>query len=112
MGMKRSLFRTTGAHAVDMESHIAARFAHERGLPFVALRAVCDDALRTLPPAALEPPTQSGRVRLFAVLKSLLRDPSQFKELIQTGHEASAAFRALHRCSRLLGRGLGCPYLG
>jgi len=112
MGMKKSLFRTTGAHAVDMESHIAARFAHERGLRFVALRAICDDALRTLPPAALEPLTQGGRVRPIAVLKSLLRDPSQFPELIQTGREASAALRALLRCRNLLGRGLGCPYLG
>ena len=112
MGTKKALFRTTGAHAVDMESHIAARFAHERGLPFVALRAICDDALRTLPPAALEPPTQGGRVRLFAVLKSLLSDPSQFPELIQTGREAGAAFRALLRCRNLLGPELGCPYLG
>lgn len=112
MGTKKSLFRTTGAHAVDMESHIAARFAHERGLPFVALRAICDDALRTLPPAALEPLTPGGRLRLIRVLKSLLHDPSQFSELIQTGREANAAFRALLSCSHLLGPGLGCPYLG
>jgi hypothetical protein len=51
-------------------------------------------------------------VRPIAVLKSLLSDPSQFPELIQTGREASAAFHALLRCRNLLGRGLGCPYLG
>jgi hopanoid-associated phosphorylase len=112
MGMKKALFRTTGAHAVDMESHVAARFAHQRGLPFVALRAICDDALRSLPPAALEPLTPSGRLRLTRVLKSLLHDPSQFPELLQTGREANAAFGALRRCSDLLGPGLGCPYLG
>ncbi len=112
MGMKKSLFTTTGAHAVDMESHVAARFAHERGLPFVVLRAICDDSLRTLPPAALEPLSPGGRPRLVPVLKSLLRDPSQFSELIQTGREANVALGALFRCCNLLGIGLGCPYLG
>ena len=112
IGMKKALFRDTGAHAVDMESHIAARFAEKRGLPFVALRVVCDGSQRTLPPAVLEPLKPNGKPRLLAILKSVAREPSQIPELLETGREAGKAFRALLRCRNLLGSGLGCPYLG
>ena len=100
-----------GAHAVDMESHIAARFAEKRGLPFVALRVICDGSQRTLPPAVLEPLKPNGKPQLLAILKSLTRDPLQIPELFQAGREAGKAFRALLRCRNLLGPGLGCPYL-
>ena len=109
---KKNLFRMTGAHAVDMESHIAARFAVERGVPFVALRVISDGSERTLPPAALEPLKPSGKPRLFAVLRSIVSEPDQLPELVQTAREANAAFRTLLRCRHLLGAGLGCPYLG
>ena len=112
IGMKKALFRNAGAHAVDMESHIAARFAEKRGLPFVALRVICDGSQRTLPPAVLEPLKPNGKPRLLAILKSVTHDPSQIPEMLQTQREAGKAFRALLRCRNLLGRGLGCPYFG
>jgi hopanoid-associated phosphorylase len=112
IGMKKALLRNTGAHAVDMESHIAARFAQKRGLPFVALRVICDGSQRTLPPAVLEPLKPNGKPRLLAILKSVTHDPSQIPEMLQTQREAGKAFRALLRCRNLLGRGLGCPYFG
>jgi hopanoid-associated phosphorylase len=109
---KKALFAATGGHAVDMESHIAARFAKARGLPFVALRAIADGPERALPPAALEPLKPNGKPRLVAIIKSLANDPLQLGELIQAGGEAESAFRALLRCRHVLGPGLGCPYLG
>ena len=112
MGAKKELFRDTGAHAVDMESHIAARFAHERGIPFVVLRVLSDDCHRTLPPAALERLSLKGKPRLFAILRSVWREPSQLGELMRTASEAGTAFKALLRALRTLGPGLGCPYLG
>jgi hopanoid-associated phosphorylase len=112
VGKKKALFRDTGAHAVDMESHVAARFAERRGLPFVVLRVICDGSQRTLPPAVLEPLKPNGKPRLFAILKSVAHEPSQIPELLETGREAGKAFRALLRCRNLLGPGLGCPYLG
>jgi len=112
MGAKKDLFRQTGAHAVDMESHVAARFAAERGIPFVVLRVVSDDCKRTLPPAALERLSLKGRPRYFAIIRSLMREKGQFGELLRTAREAGAAFRTLLRCLRALGPGLGCPYLG
>jgi len=112
IGAKRDLFRATGAHAVDMESHVAARFALDRGVPFAALRVISDGAERTLPPAALERLRLSGKPRVFAVMKSLIKEPQQMPELLQTAREAGSAFRELFRSLHALGPGLGCPYLG
>src|SRR5205807_2446833 len=50
---KRLLHARTGAAAVDMESHIAARIAAANAIPFAACRVVIDAIDRRLPPAAL-----------------------------------------------------------
>ena len=50
---KRRLHVRTGAVAVDMESHVAARIAAAHRIPFAACRAVIDPAHRELPPAAV-----------------------------------------------------------
>lgn len=111
IAMKRTLTAQAGAHVVDMESHMAARFAWMLDVPFAVVRTVSDGNTRTLPPAALEPLKENGKPKLAAVLKSLVADPSQFGELMLTGYEAGKAFRSLARARRLLGPGLGCPYL-
>lgn len=111
IAMKRALTAQAGAHVVDMESHMAARFAWMLDVPFAVLRTVSDASNRTLPPAALEPLKENGKPKLAAVFKSLLADPAQLGELMQTGYEAGKAFRSLARCRRLLGPGLGCPHL-
>ena len=74
---KSSLFTATGAIAIDMESHIAARIAAAHGLPFASLRVVADAATRELPPAALAGLSSGGAINLAGVLKSLARQPSQ-----------------------------------
>ena len=50
---KRRLFALSGAHAVDTESHIAARVARRRNIPFVAIRAISDAASGGLAQEAL-----------------------------------------------------------
>jgi hopanoid-associated phosphorylase len=109
---KAALHRTTGAHAVDMESHIAARVARRYGLPFAAARVISDASDRTLPPAARVGMRRDGGMDLRAVLQSLLADPLQLPALIRTGLEAERGFRALLRGHRLLGPRLGGPDLG
>lgn len=108
---KRRLFAISGAHAVDTESHIAARIAKRRNVPFVAIRAISDAANRGLPPAALVSLSPVGRIRMGGVMRSLLGDPLQIPDLLTTGREASKAFAALTRCRDVLGLFLGCPYL-
>ena len=109
---KRALQRTTGAAAVDTESHIAAAIAAKHGLHFAAFRVVADSARRTLPPVAAVALTEDGRVRHTAVLHSLARTPSQIPAVLRTAVDARLAFRALLRGRRRLGRGLAHPDLG
>ena len=92
---KAALHRRTGATAVDMESHIAARLAALHGVPFAALRVVADPAERTLPAAALVGMRPDGTTDIGAVLRSLARSPQQLPGLIRTGLDAKAAFAAL-----------------
>ena len=109
---KAALHRTTGAVAIDMESHIAARIARRHGLPFVSARVISDAGHRTLPPAARVGMRKDGGMDLSAVLKSLLAAPWQLPALIRTGLEAELGFQALLRGHRLLGPGLGGPNVG
>ena len=109
---KRRLLAQSGAHAVDMESHIAARLAARHKIPFAAIRTISDAANRGLPPAALVPLKPSGRIRLGGVLHSVATEPSQIRDLLRTGREAGRAMRALLRSRNVLGLFLGCPYLG
>ena len=109
---KADLHRGTGALAVDMESHIAARVARRHRLPFAAARVVCDPARRNLPPAARIGMKPEGWIDLPAVLRSLLAQPGQLPALIVTGWEAELGFRSLLRGHRRLGPGLCAPDLG
>lgn len=102
-GDKAALFARTGAAAVDMESHVAARLAALHGLPFAALRVVADPAQRTLPPAALVGMRPDGTTDIGAVLRSLGREPRQLFGLVRTGLDAQAAFSALKASRRALG---------
>lgn len=112
---KAALHAATGALAVDMESHVAARFAVERGLPFAALRVISDGAERALPKAAQAGMKKDGGMDILAVLRELARDLRQLPGLIRTGREAEVAFRKLKLLGRdnLLGRlGVGDADLG
>lgn len=108
---KAAIHRATGADAVDMESHVAVRFARERSLPFVALRAISDRADHTLPHAARVAMKPSGGIALGRVLGSVVTRPQQIPALVRTNRETEKAFATLLSCLDLLGPGLGCPYL-
>lgn len=99
---KALLRAATNASAADMESHVAARAAASRNLPFAALRVVSDPAHRKLPPAAHVALLSSGEVEIWAVIRSILRSPLQIPALFRTAWEAETAFAALLRCRRVL----------
>jgi adenosylhomocysteine nucleosidase len=104
---KRALHGKTGAHAADMESHIAARIAAAHKLPFAAFRVVADPADRQLPHAALGVIKPDGSLALRAILASLVRDPRQVPQLALTALDARAAFAALFRGRKMLAGPLG-----
>lgn len=104
LAQKTMLRARTGARAVDMESHIAARVAARHGIPCAALRTISDTASEQLPPAALLGMKPDGTMALGAVLGSLARNPRQLPALLRTGIGAERAFRALGRCHNALAR--------
>jgi adenosylhomocysteine nucleosidase len=106
---KRALHEKTGAIAVDMESHVAARIAAEHRVPFAAFRVVTDPSHRALPPAALVATRAEGTVDIHAVIVSLLRHPKQVPMLIRVALDSWTARQALVPSRRFLGPNLGLP---
>jgi len=108
---KRRLHEKTGAVAVDMESHVAARIAVEHRVPFAAFRVITDPAHRALPPAALVATNVDGRLDFQAIMRSLVRHPKQVPTLLRLALDSWAARQALIPGRRLLGPNLGLPDL-
>jgi len=94
---KARLFARTGALAIDLETGSVARVATRHGVPFAALRAICDPAGRTLPPAALVALDRHGAIGILRVLASLASHPWQIPSLITLGRDAAAARAALRQ---------------
>jgi len=92
---KAHLHGQTGAALADMESHVAAHFAAERGLPLAVVRVVSDAASTDLPRAVSAGLKPDGAMNLAGVLTALAADPRQLPALVRAGREAEAAFRAL-----------------
>lgn len=104
---KHALHLKTGAHAADMESHIAARIAADYNLPFAAFRVVADPAHRRLPHAALVALKPDGSLAFGAIAGSILRNPGQIPQLLRTARDARAAFVTLFRSRKVLAGTLG-----
>jgi hopanoid-associated phosphorylase len=100
---KASLHRSTGALAVDMESHIAGAIAAARGLPFAVCRAVVDPAWRSLPAAAMAGLRDDGTTALLPILRELLRQPSQIGPLLRIAADARAARTSLIQARHAFG---------
>ncbi len=99
---KAACHRSTGALAVDMESHIAGAMAGAHGLPFAVCRAIVDPAWRTLPSAATAGLRDDGSTALAPILRELLKHPSQIGPLIQLAADARAARASLVDARRVL----------
>nr|WP_254700273.1 phosphorylase [Trinickia violacea] len=100
---KEHLHRSTGALAVDMESHIAGAIAAARGLPFIVCRAIVDPAWRTLPRAATAGLRDDGTTAIGPILRELARQPSQLGALIRLAADARAARMTLVQARHALG---------
>jgi nucleoside phosphorylase len=101
---KRSLYRSTGALAVDMESHIAGAIAQARGLPFAVCRAIVDPAWRSLPKAATVGLRDDGTTTILPILRELLREPKQLGALLRIAGDARAAKGSLVQARHAMGR--------
>jgi len=104
---KAALRSDTGAAAVDMESHIAAAYAAEAGLPFAAVRVISDPADRSLPALAQSAIKPNGDIDLRSILRGVVRNPRTLSALVSMGIDFNRALRSLRGCRGfLLGDGL------
>lgn len=99
---KAALWLQTGAAAVDMESHIAAAYAAEAGLPFAALRVISDSAHRSLPTLAKSAIRPDGKIDLRKIFSGLVRNPWAVSALVSTGLDFNRALRSLRGCRGFL----------
>jgi len=99
---KAALWTQTGAAAVDMESHIAAAYATEAGLPFAAVRVISDPASRSLPALARSAIKPNGDIDLRKVLGGVVRNPRALSALVSTGIDFNRALKSLRGCRGFL----------
>lgn len=106
---KRALHVSTGALAVDMESHVVASAAAARALRMVAVRVITDSAIRELPSVALAAMRPNGTLDLAAVIRSMMKEPSELPMLMRTAFDAVIGVAVLLRCRQFLGPSFGLP---
>jgi adenosylhomocysteine nucleosidase len=99
---KVALRAATGAAAVDMESHIAAAYAEDNGLPFAAVRVISDPASRALPALAMDALKPDGKVDVWKVMRGIAANPTAIPALVFAGRDFNRALRSLSGCRRLL----------
>lgn len=104
---KKNLAGKTGAVAVDMESHGAARAAALKGVPFLAIRAIADGASRAIPPWVMDAILPDGGLAPEKIARALLPRPWMVWGLIGLARANGRALRALGRVASRLGPGLG-----
>jgi hypothetical protein len=98
---KAVLHATSGAHALDMESHLVAAAAAAAGVPFLVVRAIADPVGRALPPLAQSALGPEGEMRPAAVLAGLLRRPQDLAALLRLGRDSARGFASLRRVAAL-----------
>jgi adenosylhomocysteine nucleosidase len=103
---KLTLLRQSGALGADMESAAIARAAQERGVPFLAVRAVSDDCDTALPFWLIPALDSLGRAQPLRLCAGLLRHPGDILTLTRLSHGFQAALSTLSGLKERAGREL------
>lgn len=91
-----------GYAIVDMEAAAVAHAAGEAGVPFVAIKCVCDPVLRALPPVAMRLLRPDGRIRFSMLISALLRGPPMWRTLHGMSRDFDMACAGLGRAAPAL----------
>jgi adenosylhomocysteine nucleosidase len=83
------------AAAVEMESYEIFRVTQERGIPAVAVRAICDTAQEDLPLDMNGVFTEEGQVSLARVVGQLALHPASLPRLVKIGQQSKRAAESL-----------------
>ena len=97
---KSSLFASSGAAIVDMESHRLAAVAAEMNLPFYVLRAVSDEAGQAIPVSALSAVNDQGGTRPLSVILGLMGRPGDLPALMGLKKGTDRAMETLKNAAR------------
>jgi adenosylhomocysteine nucleosidase len=92
---KKSLRAGTGADVVEMESYWIGQVCEQKGIPFLALRAVSDQADDLLPDLG-DAVDQPGSME-WAAARSLFRHPGEWGRLLHFIQNMGAARRSLNQ---------------
>jgi len=103
---KTEAWRKFKAGVVDMESAAVAEVANAQGLPFLALRAIADNAQDSIPPSLADAVDPWGRARPAAVATALLRHPQLIPQLPHLAGSMNRACATLRRAAQAAGPGL------
>jgi adenosylhomocysteine nucleosidase len=98
---KATLFRQTGAVAVDMESLAVAEIAHTYHLPFIAVRVIVDSAEDALPRVVAAAADSEGHLQVLRLIGALARTPADLAPLIRLAQRYRAANRSLAAVARV-----------
>jgi hopanoid-associated phosphorylase len=97
---KATLFRQTGAAAVDMESLAIAEIAQTHQLPFIAVRVIVDSAGDAVPRAVTAAADGEGHLQVWRLLGALMRTPADLAPLLRLAQRYRAANRSLAAVAR------------
>jgi len=89
--------RATGAVAVEMEAGPLARWAADRGLPFVHLRVVLDPATSALPSEPKRPKRRTRSALGATVQRYLVRPPRDWPAVFRLGRQFVRASKTMTR---------------
>jgi hypothetical protein len=92
---KAKLFAETRAVAVDMESAKVRRFAEERAIPMLHIRAISDQADHAIPPEIFGWLDSMGNPRGSAVARGIARNPTLLPSLFRLRKHSTIACRAM-----------------
>lgn len=90
------------ACAVDMETLTMAQIAQKHNIPFAIIRTISDSVDVKLPHAAIVAINQNGSINYAAMIKSLLIDITQIKDLIILAISSRKAFNSLKIIANIL----------
>ena len=88
---KRTLFESTGAAAVDMESAPVAKIAADRGIPFAAIRAITDAHDEALDPRVASWIDEHGDVKFARTALDLATRPTMWKTAARLANASKLA---------------------
>jgi adenosylhomocysteine nucleosidase len=92
---KDSLYRRTGAVAVDMECFGVAKAASDKEIPFCCVKSICDDAACSLPEQIVTCMGDDGKMALGRLGLVLSRHPLLLSELLNMGINFRKALKSL-----------------